>query len=241
MLGSTNSTLVLWQLIDSAFPTGGFAHSGGLEAASQYGLTGDYDRLRRVVLSSVQTVASQSLPAMIQVYKNTDSFWDGDHFVDVSLTNHVANKASRAQGEALLSSAIDCFGSRLLRDIKLEGRAKRRANNCKSKNEDGSPVSVYYHFAIVFAVVCKELEVNINDMCNAFLFVSLRGLTGSAVRLGLVGPIQSQRMQFQLTPKTSAMAAEYSDRPFCRSASTDPILDLVQSNHDSLFFKLFIS
>ena len=28
----------LWQLVDSSFPTGAFAHSGGLEAASHAGL-----------------------------------------------------------------------------------------------------------------------------------------------------------------------------------------------------------
>ena len=28
----------LWQLVDSSFPTGAFAHSGGLEAASHVGL-----------------------------------------------------------------------------------------------------------------------------------------------------------------------------------------------------------
>jgi len=32
---------LLWQLADSAFPSGGFAHSGGLEAAVQLGVVSD--------------------------------------------------------------------------------------------------------------------------------------------------------------------------------------------------------
>ncbi|KNC87485.1 UreF protein [Sphaeroforma arctica JP610] len=241
----SGSSWVLWQLIDSAFPSGGFAHSGGLEAASQYGLTPTYTQLSGAVTTAVQQVASQSLPIMHQVHTNPESVWEADHFLDCSLTNNVANKASRSQGEALLSSAIDCFPTdsetsqcAYLSQMKAEGRARRR-HNARNKNEPNQPV--YFHFAVIFAAVCRELKIPVDDMCDAFLFISLRGLTGAAVRLGLIGPIQAQRLQFQLTPATSAMSSHYIAQRLQDSASTDPILDLVHSNHDSLFFKLFIS
>ena len=41
--------LLLWQLADSAFPSGGFAHSGGLEAAHQLGTVSDADALESFI------------------------------------------------------------------------------------------------------------------------------------------------------------------------------------------------
>ncbi|MDB5296990.1 MAG: putative urease accessory protein UreF, partial [Phycisphaerales bacterium] len=45
---------LLWQLVDSAFPTGGFAHSGGVEAAWQHGRLRDGDGLFAVADAAVR-------------------------------------------------------------------------------------------------------------------------------------------------------------------------------------------
>ena len=54
---------VIWQLVDSGFPSGGFAHSGGLEATMQWHEV-DRDRLADFIQSSliqVGTVLFRSL------------------------------------------------------------------------------------------------------------------------------------------------------------------------------------
>src|SRR5258705_145761 len=53
---------LLWQLADSAFPTGGFAHSAGLEAAWQHGEIRTAAELRQWLVSSLDQVAGTALP-----------------------------------------------------------------------------------------------------------------------------------------------------------------------------------
>ena len=44
----------IWQLMDSAFPAGAFAHSGGLEAAWQAGWVRGAEELERFVHMAVE-------------------------------------------------------------------------------------------------------------------------------------------------------------------------------------------
>src|SRR5215218_2226908 len=51
-----------WQLADSAFPTGGFAHSWGLEAAWQSGEIADAAALARFLDASIAQAGRAGLP-----------------------------------------------------------------------------------------------------------------------------------------------------------------------------------
>ncbi len=53
---------LVWQLVDSAFPTGAFAHSLGLESAWQHGEVVSRDDLRRFVEATILQAASGALP-----------------------------------------------------------------------------------------------------------------------------------------------------------------------------------
>ncbi|CAM9318325.1 unnamed protein product, partial [Phaeothamnion confervicola] len=111
----------MWQLCDSALPTGGFAHSNGLEAAAAEGevSTGDVQGLARFVQRSVASIASLQLPLLLAAHAAAMSnrgiddcveVWAAvDRLTDASITNQVARRASVAQGNALLRIFSDVF------------------------------------------------------------------------------------------------------------------------------------
>jgi len=94
------SDWLIWQLADSAFPTGGFAHSGGLEAARQQGEVRGGESLMEYLQVSLRQLAQASMPFAHATFAGTRAFEEVDQRCDAFLSNHVANRASRAQGQA---------------------------------------------------------------------------------------------------------------------------------------------
>ena len=103
------SDFTLWQLADSAFPTGGFAHSSGLEAAWQHGEVRNRDELVSFIEAGLQQLAHASLPFVMAAFDLPEQLGELDQLCDVFLTNHVANRASRSQGRAMLSAVERIF------------------------------------------------------------------------------------------------------------------------------------
>ena len=95
----------VWQIVDSAFPTGAFAHSFGLEAAWQQGEIEDVAALRRFLDASICQAGRSVLPFVTAAHKDHSRLETLDALAEAFLINPVANRASRVQGRALAASA----------------------------------------------------------------------------------------------------------------------------------------
>jgi urease accessory protein len=213
----------VWQLIDSAFPAGGFAHSSGMEAAWQAGGIADSNALGAFLEESLVQVASGSVPFVTAACEGRD-IAQLDQLLDAMLTNHVANRASRLQGRAFLATASTIWE---LEGLVALGPIKHGA--------------VPGHFAVVFGAVMRVLGIGAPLACRMFLFVSLRGIVSAAVRLGIVGPLEGQRIQSMLGPHLDHLVDLAAGRTVEDACQTSPLLEIWQMGQDRLYSRLFQS
>ena len=212
-----------WQVVDSAFPTGVFAHSWGLEAAWQQGEVPNTAALQRFLAASIQQTGFGSLPLLNAAYRQPDRWSELDELADVFLTNPVANRASRVQGRTLLSTAGRVWPSD---DMTVLAASVDRG--CA-------------HVAPLSGVVFQLIGLPVETARTAMLFGTARGVLSAAVRLGIIGSYEAQRMHHdagrdlpQLLERCNGLAAE----DVCQTA---PVLDLLHSAHDRLYSRLFQS
>ncbi|MEO8428976.1 MAG: urease accessory UreF family protein [Verrucomicrobiota bacterium] len=216
---------LLWQLADSAFPTGGFTHSGGLEAVWQHReITGGED-LFQLLAVALQQIGNSTLLFVVAAHQGTPSFAELDGLCEAFTSNHVANRASRLQGQSLLASAERSFATEALKQFRA------------SVLEQQLPT----HLAPVFGAVGRALGLERPATVRLFLFTQLRGLISSSVRLGVVGPFEGQSLQHRLGPHAERIAQDCGSLSLEDIAQTAPLLDLFQATQDRLYSRLFQS
>ncbi len=241
-LGSRISDLTLWQLADSAFPTGGFAHSAGLEAAWQHGEVRERSALREWLSASLQQVARAALPLVNAAHAEPERLDEFDRLCDAFTSNHVANRASRWQGKALLTAVERVFkvgqASRLPR--KNPGAGEPLSENSPTGAGE-TPVLRYGHCAPVFGAAMRCLDMPRETALRLFVFNHLRSLIAAAVRLNIVGPMEGQAMQFQLTGQAEKVVDHGLSLTLEDLAQTAPLLEIWQGAQDRLYSRLFQS
>jgi urease accessory protein len=220
--------MIRWQLLqiaDSAFPAGGFAHSGGLEAAVQHGRARTVEDLDEYVREHLWNVGRASLPFVAAAFDAPGDVWALDAWIEATLTSHVANRASRTQGRTFVAACAQAFEEPAV--AALASRARTR--------------EVAAHLAPMFGACLCALGAERVDALALHLYFAMRGVVSAAVRLGVVGPHEAQRLQRRHGCTLDAVLAECQCVDPSEVAVVAPLLDLLGATHDRLYVRLFQS
>lgn len=213
----------IWQMIDSAFPTGTFAHSGGLEAAWQFGEVEGLEGLYTFLRASIQQCGHAVLPLLSAAHRHPETLERLDDVSDAFLVSAVSNRASRVQGRAFVATASRVWPSTAMTNL------KRRVE------------ATHAHAAPVSGAVLRTLDLSLEVSQRLALYTTARGVLAAAVRLGLVGSFDAQRLQHECGPWLEQVAVSCRDLTAEQLAQTAPLIDLFQSAHDRLYSRLFQS
>ena len=235
--GDVACLLSVLQLADSAFPSGRYTLSYGLEAFAQHGqlsgarrtstlltLLGDCIR-RGVAPSDGVALACAHRATETAGIRDLDLVRRADERLTAVKLVREARDASLRTGRALLATAMAAFDAPALRDYAAGVDHSSFAGN----------------HAVVLGLLTASLGVPRLDAVAGELYAFAAGWTSAAVRLGLVDHRAAQRLLHRVRPISAEAALRAVDRDVEHISSSGPLPDVMAMRHEQAELRLFAS
>lgn len=223
--------LSLLHFADTAFPTGGYAHSFGLEHYCQAGLVRDRAGVERFLLAHLEGSAGpcDATAAVAALGAMTAGDVDGcrllDETVEAMKPVREFREGSRQMGRQTLRVASELTGDARLRAYLGDIGAGRAPG----------------HHAPALGMTGAVLGWDAGEMVVAFLYSTTALLVGAALRLLPMGQTEGQRVLWGLHPVIERVAREAAQRDPAELWSFAPGLDIQGMLHERLDARLFRS
>ncbi|KAG2156331.1 hypothetical protein DEU56DRAFT_876370 [Suillus clintonianus] len=278
-----DETYVLLLLADSNLPTGSFVASSGFESYGTHGFfslasasnMGKGKTLTAGTVAFIQdslhTYARSALPFVSDAHRVVDACKDLkgepeighegtiknlvelDELYETMTLNHVAKRASKAQGVALLT--LYSKGFACPSDLNYEDHLSKSLTvltdrlKLMIRGEE-----THGHLPVCWGVLTSALGVSLLRAQHLFLFLHARSLLSSAVRLNTIGPYSSQQLLLHsVRPLVEAEVLQNKDMRTGifgdmhhndaddRPATTWPLGEILAVRHDLQHSRIFNS
>jgi urease accessory protein len=214
---------ILLQIADSAFPTGAFAYSNGLEALARGGKFADAAALEAYLDAYLKQAGEFDLAfvAAAHAAEDEETFALLHAEWDATFWNHPVRQASLRQGRALVDALADTFPHADLSSLREAGRREA------------------LHFAPALGRAFSRLGATRAQACDAYLHGLMRDQSAAALRLGILGPRAAQALQARALARSEARR-EGTEPPHWREARRSaPLAEAGQGAHGFLYSRLF--
>ncbi len=218
--------LMLLQWIDSAFPTGAFAHSGGLETYTQAEAIASADELARLVEVKLTAAATTDLIVVKEAMSADSSLIAQlDELCSASKLARETREAGTKIGRRMLGSVLNLTEDARLRAYQDEITAGRCAG----------------HHAVVHGLACGALGMDTRAALLAFGYALAANQTAASLKLIRMGQTQAQAVLGASGAAIEAATEAALALTLDDFGSFAPGLDIRAMQHEHLFRRLFIS
>jgi len=217
--------LLALQHADSAFPSGGFAFSNGIEGLAALGVALDRQGLTAAVVAMIRhRWSSCDRIALVHAYQA------GGDLARVGAVDFALEAASLA--ETLRMGSRRNGGALLAAHVRLTTRG---ATELRSAIDAGHALG---HLPVVQGFVWRAVGLSQADAIAMSGYVTAAGLVAAAVRLGVIGAVDGQTV---LAAALAVVAEMSAVEPEPEIESFAPWIDAASARHAHAHLRLFAS
>ncbi|GLI77681.1 hypothetical protein PoHVEF18_005974 [Penicillium ochrochloron] len=255
--GSVHSSSLhaLLLLSDSALPLGSFAYSSGLESYLAHNKplrANPITSFHHFLKLSIASIASTSLPYVLAGFREPDTLETLDNDLDASTPCIVAQRASIAQGRALIGVWERAFRMSFAGPAATDTGAEVAvtamddfSDLLKSCSDEDNEYDLgpKGHFAPLWGVVCRAMGLDLHQAAYIFVLNHAKAVLSAAVRASVMGPYQAQNILASQTLQDTIMKRiqrEW-DTEVEQAGQVVPALDLWVGRHELLYSRIFNS
>lgn len=232
------SLLVTLQWTDSAFPSGLFTLSHGLEGLAHRGIA-TADGLEDVVAELLRhSIGPSDATAACLAWRAAETGDLGELLlIDEELSATRPSEGMR-RGSHRVGRQVLTMAAELSPDAGENGRASGMTAEYRDAVLSGRAPG---NQAVAVAVVKHERGVGIDHVAAAELAGFVNGIAGAAIRLRLADHISAQKLVAAMAPAIEAALEDALSRPLDLLGPSTPVLDIASAAHETAPARLFLN